>query len=129
MFIDMIIAINSNRKGKVKMAIMVDENGKPFAFIDEIKKITAEETHSLAEIKKHLPPCPVCGKKAYISHDLVDGYDFGYSIGCPSFKIDDGVHNFTWDSPEEDALTIHYCYSKEDAVEKWLKKVEKYDRN
>lgn len=26
-----------------------------------------------------MPPCPKCGAKAFVSHDIVDGFDMGYS--------------------------------------------------
>lgn len=38
--------------------------------------------------------CPVCGSKGFISHDIVDGFDFGWSVGCPRACIADGVHGF-----------------------------------
>ena len=40
---------------------------------------TKKEKKSIKELEKQMPPCPICGKKAYLEHDVVDGYDFGYS--------------------------------------------------
>ena len=39
-----------------------------------------------------LPKCPVCGKRAFIDHYTLEGVDMGFAIGCPSYKINDGVH-------------------------------------
>jgi hypothetical protein len=36
------------------------------------------EKLSLAEMRKRMPPCPICGKKAYLDHTIADGFDFGY---------------------------------------------------
>ena len=41
-----------------------------------------------------LKPCPICGSKAFVMHDVVDGFEFGWSAGCPRFKLDDGIHDF-----------------------------------
>lgn len=46
----------------------------------------------IVELRKKLPPCPICGRKAYLSHDIADGADFGYSAGCPAFHLKDGIH-------------------------------------
>ena len=69
-------------------------------------------------------PCPVCGHKAFVSKDIVDGFYFGWSVGCPRFKIDDGIHGYTADSPEEEKLTgFNYC-TKEAAIMAWNDRVE-----
>lgn len=44
------------------------------------------------EYDKSLPACPVCGKRAYISHDMPDGYCMGWSVGCSAYKMNDGIH-------------------------------------
>ena len=73
-------------------------------------------------------PCPICGAKAYIMHDVVDGFDFGWSVGCPRFKLDDGIHGI-----DETTQTIKaefmrprvmHCISRQSAIELWNKKVE-----
>ena len=95
-------------------------------------KQSEEEKLSLAEMKKLMPPCPICGKKAFIAHDIVDGFDFGYSAGCPSFLIDDGVHGITEsfdpEAPRSEGYTANeafdnwlaYCQRKEKEIEKDL---------
>ena len=54
-----------------------------------------DEKLTLAEMRKKMPRCPICGKKAYLDHSIVDGFDFGYDAGCPSFRLDDGVHGIS----------------------------------
>ena len=34
---------------------------------------------------EELKPCPRCGAKAYLSRDVVDGFYFGWSAGCPRY--------------------------------------------
>lgn len=76
---------------------------------------------------KHLKPCPVCGATAFVSHDVVDGFEFGWSVGCPKFCLNDGIHGMTFDTLEEDVekykLTGHYYLSKELAIEAWNDRV------
>ena len=45
-------------------------------------------------LDRDLRPCPICGAKAFVQHDVVDGFDFGWSVGCPRACIADGVHGF-----------------------------------
>lgn len=67
---------------------------------------------TLVELRKKLPPCPICGKKAYLLHDVIDGADYGYSVGCGSFHNEDGVHRVN--------ASFHNYDTKEEAFEKWL---------
>ena len=55
-------------------------------------KETDKDKLSIDEAKKKLKPCPICGSKAYISKDIVDGFYFGWSVGCPRFCLNDGIH-------------------------------------
>lgn len=48
---------------------------------------------------KELPPCPICGAKAFLHGDTVDGNWMGWSIGCPRYSLNDGVHGAK--TPEE----------------------------
>ncbi len=67
-----------------------------------------------------LKPCPVCGAKAYLSNDVVDGFAFGYSVGCPRYCIGDGIHGVeTFEENEKKALSLHGFYTKEAAIEAW----------
>lgn len=75
-----------------------------------------------------LKPCPICGRKAFISHDKVDGFEFGWSIGCPVFCLADGIHGLDYDTPDEDVERYRpsgYGFtSKERAVAAWNDRVE-----
>lgn len=73
-----------------------------------------------------LLPCPVCGRKAFVSHDIVDGFEFGWSAGCPTFKINDGVHGVTEDTPIEERPIVFSMLSREIAIKKWNEKVKKW---
>ena len=89
------------------------------------KKDEAEEK-ALAKLRKKLPPCPICGRKAFLSHDIVDGFDFGYGVGCPVAKIADGIHGFDdYDSFHAAQLTFIGLYNKEDAVKAWKDRCKK----
>ena len=71
-----------------------------------------------------LKPCPRCGTKAYISKDVVDGFYFGWSAGCPRYCHCDGIHGTTIDTDEKDCYAVHGANSKEGAVETWNNRVE-----
>ena len=75
-----------------------------------------------------LKPCPMCGAKAFISRSKVDGFDFGWSVGCPRFCLADGIHGFDYDTPEEEIEKHkpigHYYVSRERAIEAWNDRVE-----
>lgn len=64
-----------------------------------------------------LKPCPRCGTKAYLSRDVVDGFYFGWSAGCPRYCHYDGIHGTTIDTSEEDCYAVHGANSKEEAIE------------
>lgn len=75
---------------------------------------------------KTLPHCPICGSTAFIEHDVVDGYDFGYSIGCPRACINDGIHNLnTYESFKAARIVLHGIYTKDAAIKKWLERCKK----
>lgn len=71
-----------------------------------------------------LKPCPRCGTKAYLSRDVVDGFYFGWSAGCPRYCHYDGIHGTTIDTAEEDCYAVHGANSKEEAIEIWNNRVE-----
>ena len=85
------------------------------------------EKLTISEMKKRMPPCPICGKKAFLSHDIVDGFDFGWSAGCPSYCLDDGVHGISEpydpDAPKVDS------HDPEIAVRKWSDYCERMKRD
>lgn len=70
-----------------------------------------------------MPVCPICGSKPFVSRDIVEGMYFGWSVGCPRFCIDDGIHGYTLESPKEDSLACHWLDSKEDCVKWWEERV------
>lgn len=65
----------------------------------------------IVELREKLPPCPICGRKAYLSHDIVDGADYGYSVGCRFFHSD-GVRRIA---------SFHGYYAKEEAFDAWTR--------
>lgn len=81
---------------------------------------------SIEKLAKKLKPCPICGRKAFISHDFVDEFDFGYSVGCPVAKISDGIHGFNdYDSFHVAQLVFLGLYSADQAVKVWNNRCKK----
>lgn len=74
------------------------------------------------EQEQGLPPCPVCGANAYLHSDTVDGFWFGWSVGCPRYCLYDGVHGHDLDTPTEDHLAAHGFITKKEAVSWWMKR-------
>lgn len=83
------------------------------------------------EYNPALEPCPICGKKAYVMHSVVDGFSFGWDAGCPSAKREDGVHGFGWDDeiPPDEWPRVDYRLSKQDAIDSWNTWVSKWKEN
>ena len=72
---------------------------------------------------KSLKPCPLCGAKAFISHDIVDGYSFGWSVGCPRACIADEIHGLNdAESFKRARIVMHCIISKEEAIKQWNKR-------
>ena len=70
-----------------------------------------------------LPPCPICGAKAFLQHDIVDGFEFGYSVGCPRAKINDGIHNLNdYESFNKAGIVLLNLSTKDEAINKWLER-------
>ena len=69
-----------------------------------------------------LPKCHVRGRKAFLSHDVVDGFDFGYSVGCPSFRADDGIHGWSFDDHDEKKYAAHCFFTKQQAIDWWIRR-------
>ena len=79
---------------------------------------------------ERLKPCPICGAKAFVQHDIVDGFEFGWSVGCPRACISDGVHGFN--DPEsfhKARLTMFNFSSKEQAIDTWNERCERGDNH
>lgn len=73
---------------------------------------------------EELKPCPVCGSKAFVSHDVVDGFEFGWSVGCPRACIDDPVHKLNEKEFQEARLVMFHFITKEKAIEAWNRRAE-----
>ena len=67
-----------------------------------------------------LPKCPICGGRAYIMHDIVDGFDFGWSVGCARACIGDKHHKLNdYEKFEKARIVFHNLHSKEQAIKIW----------
>ena len=73
---------------------------------------------------KRLVPCPICGKKASVSHYIIDGFDWGWDAGCAAFCLFDGVHGITKDVPFDLWPTVRGCNTKEEAINKYNEKAK-----
>lgn len=93
--------------------------------MDKVKEV---DILKMKEAKKMLLPCPVCGSKAFISKDVVDGYYFGWSVGCPRFSLRDRIHGITEHDPQEKHLSFFGLDSAKECVEKWNEKVKRYGK-
>lgn len=74
---------------------------------------------TMKELREKLPPCPICGRKAYLSHDVVDGADYGYSVGCRFFHSD---------RVRRIIASFHGYYTKEEAFDAWTRFCEFKDK-
>lgn len=77
------------------------------------------------EMVKQLPNCPVCGAKAYLHGDTVDGFWLGWSIGCPRYCLNDGIHGHDLNTPRKEYLAEYGFSTKEEAVEWWNRRTSK----
>ncbi len=77
------------------------------------------------ETVKQLTNCPVCGAKAYLHGDAPDGFWLGWSVGCPEYCLNDGIHGHDFNTPREEYLAEHGFATKEEAVAWWKKRVER----
>lgn len=75
------------------------------------------------EMVKQLPDCPICGAKAFLHGDAPDGFWFGWSVGCPRYCLNDGIHGHGYDTPLEERLAKHGFATKEEAFEWWKERV------
>lgn len=70
-----------------------------------------------------LPCCPICGKKAYLHGDTVMGFWFGWSVGCPSYCLNDGIHGHDDSTPRKERLFRCGFASKKTAIAWWKRRV------
>lgn len=73
-------------------------------------------------IDPKIMPCPICGAKAFVSHDVVDGLDFGWSVGCPRACINDNVHRLNEEEFHKAKLVMFSLPTKQKAIEAWNKR-------
>lgn len=66
-----------------------------------------------------LPRCPMCGSKAFISKDVVEGFYFGWSVGCPRACINDKTHKLNEEEFKKARLVFHNLNSREEAILIW----------
>ena len=85
--------------------------------------IDESEKASLRILRKRMPPCPICGRKASIIHCVADGFDFGYSAGCPVFCLGDGIHVIS-DIDDTKAPRVD-SWSAERAFAEWIEYCER----
>lgn len=76
------------------------------------------------EKPEELPRCPLCGSKAFLQRDIVDGFDFGYSVGCPRACINDKTHKLGEEEFRKAQLTFFGLFSKEQAIKVWKTRCE-----
>ncbi len=74
--------------------------------------------------KNELKPCPKCRAKAFVDHLKADGFDFGWSVGCPRYCNNDGIHGLDENAPREIRFAGHGYPTKEKAIEAWNDRVE-----
>ena len=63
--------------------------------------------------------CPVCGAKAVVQKDEPDGFFLGYSVGCPRYKKEYGIH--------AKKMFFSNVSTKEKAIEKWNEYCEVFE--
>lgn len=78
---------------------------------------------NLSHLEKKLPVCPICGHKAFISHDVVDGADMGYSSGCSTFRLYDELHGIV--DVKDPATPKFFGSSAKEVYEKWIEYCER----
>lgn len=75
--------------------------------------------------ENELKPCPVCGAKAFLRKDTPDGFFMGYSVGCPRYAINDGIHGIsTVEEHQEKGYSIFGCFTRGEAIEAWNRRTD-----
>ena len=65
-------------------------------------------------------PCPFCGAKAFLVNDVVDGFNVGYSVGCPRYYVGDGIHGIEdVDEHYKRGYSSHGFFTKKEATKWW----------
>ena len=63
--------------------------------------------------------CPICGGKTVVDCAKPDGFFMGWSIGCPRYRLNDGIHI--------KRMAFHNISTKDKAIEIWNKYVSGID--
>lgn len=102
----------------------VEDIGQYYADIDQRDREKAAR-HKAKKKKKSsvLKPCPRCGAKAIVMHDVMGKLEFGWSVGCPRACIDDPVHKLGEEEFKKARLVMFGFTSKEKAIEAWNRRV------
>ncbi len=66
-----------------------------------------------------LKPCPICKSRAYIEKEMLEDSFFGWSVGCPRYRMKDKIHS--------ERMAFHNLKSREIAIKKWNDWVEEYE--
>lgn len=80
----------------------------------------------MIDCPQELPRCPICKSRAFLARDIVEGFDMGWSAGCPRYKIADGIHGVnTYEESKKRGYSVHGAFSKEEAIKEWIKIVKR----
>ena len=67
-----------------------------------------------------LKPCPVCGAKAFLEREVIDGvYFMGYGVGCPRYCIGDGIHGIENTDEHYKRGYAEHGFTTKKAAAKW----------
>lgn len=91
--------------------------------------VKREDDHASEKMLELLPNCPICGARAFLNGDTVDGFWFGWSVGCPRYCLNDGIHWHDYNTPERYRLAKHGFSTKYAAKRWWLNRVKREEIN
>lgn len=84
-----------------------------------------KDEHASEKMLESLPNCPVCGAKAYLTGDAVDGFWFGWSVGCPEYCLNDGIHGHDLSTPKRECFAKHGFSTQYTAKRWWINRVKR----
>ncbi|MCX4355871.1 MAG: hypothetical protein OSJ43_06555 [Oscillospiraceae bacterium] len=87
--------------------------------------VKRKDEHASEKMLETLPNCPICGAKAYLEGDTVDGFWFGWSVGCPRYCLNDGIHGHNDNTPKRDRLAAHGFSTKYTAKRWWINRIKR----
>ena len=80
---------------------------------------------SVGDRETELLPCPACGSWAFLEQQSGRGKG-KWSVGCPKFVLNDGVHEATDSTPGRDRFTFFDCPDEDTAIAAWNERVYRY---